>query len=121
MYFPEKGGREISLTYFAAVPLALMRALNRKASSFKPVISAFDSRVETKLRISLKCLNLDEDVSRYVIYKLNKPIGVISFNKEEIPSIKDLALLKEYKKEKEIIEHFIENNLKYFNSPFYPM
>ena len=38
MYFTEKGGREISLTYFAVVPLALMKALNRKANSFKPVI-----------------------------------------------------------------------------------
>lgn len=95
--------------------------IERKDLSFKPVISADDSRIETKLRIELKCLNLDEDVSRYVIYKLNKPIGVISFRKEEIPSIKDLTLLKEYKKEKEVIEHFIEKNLKYFNSPFYPM
>ena len=95
--------------------------VERKDLSFKPVITATDSRVETKLRLELKCLNLDEDVSRYVIYKLDKPIGVISFNKEELPSIHDLSLLKEHKKEKEVIEPFIENNLRYFNSPFYPM
>ena len=95
--------------------------VERKNISFKPVISASDSRIETKLRIELKCLNLDEDVSRYVIFKVDKPIGVISFNKEEIPSIHDLSLLKEHKKEKEVIESFIENNLRYFNSPFYPM
>ena len=95
--------------------------IERKDLSFKPVITATDSRVETKLRLELKCLNLDEDVSRYVIYKLDKPIGVISFNKEQLPSIHDLALLKEHKKEKEVIKSFIENNLRYFNSPFYPM
>ncbi len=95
--------------------------VERKNISFKPVISASDSRVETKLRIELKCLNLDEDVSRYVIYKIDKPIGVISFNKDELPSIHDLALVKEHKKEKEVVESFIENNLRYFNSPFYPM
>lgn len=41
MYFIEwweKGGRESNLTYFAAVPLALMRALNRRINSFKPAI-----------------------------------------------------------------------------------
>ena len=95
--------------------------VERKDLSFKPVITAIDSRVETKLRLELKCLNLDEDISRYVVYKLDKPVGVISFNKEELPSIHDLALLKEHKKEKEVIESFIENNLRYFNSPFYPM
>ena len=95
--------------------------IERKDISFKPVITASDSRVETKLRLELKCLNLDEDVSRYVIYKLDKPIGVISFNKEELPEIHDLTLKKEYKKEKEVIESFIKSNLKYFNSPFYPM
>ncbi len=95
--------------------------VERKDLSFKPVISAADARVETKLRLELEYLNLEEDVSRYVIYKLDKPIGVISFNKEEFPSINDLALFKEYEKDREVIESFIENNLKYFNSPFYPM
>jgi tRNA(Ile)-lysidine synthase TilS/MesJ len=95
--------------------------VERKDLSFKPVIKADDSRVETKLRLELKCLNLDEDVNRYVVYKRNTPIGVISFTKEEIPQMHDLALLKDYKKEKEVIEEFIANNLKYFNSPFYPM
>lgn len=95
--------------------------VERKDLSFKPVIKADDSRVETKLRLELKCLNLDEDVNRYVVYKRNTPIGVISFTKEEIPQMHDLALLKDYKKEKEVIEEFIANNLKYFNSPIYPM
>ena len=95
--------------------------VERKDLSFKPVISALDSRVETKLRLELKCLNLDDDVNRYIVYKLDKPIGIISFTKEEVPSIRDLALQKEHKKEQEVIESFIENNLKYFNSPFYPM
>ena len=95
--------------------------IERKDLSFKPVIKAEDSRIETKLRLELKCLNLDEDVNRYVIYKLDKPIGVISFTKEELPQIHNLALLKDHKKEKEVIEAFIANNLKYFNSPFYPM
>ena len=95
--------------------------VERRDLSFKPVITATDSRVETKLRLELKCLNLDEVVSRFVIYKLERPIGVISFNKDELPSIHDLSLLKEHKNEKEVIEAFIENNLKYFNSPFYPM
>ena len=95
--------------------------LERKDLSFKPVIMADDSRVETKLRVELKCLNLEQDVSRYVIYKLDKPIGVVSFSKDEIPVINDLEVTKEHEKEKEIIEAFIENNLKYFYSPFYPM
>lgn len=95
--------------------------MERKDISFKPVISANDSRIETKLRISLKCLNLDEDILRYVIYKLDKPIGVISFSKDKIPSIIDLELIKEFIEEKELIRTFIENNLKYFEYPFYPM
>ena len=94
--------------------------VERKDISFKPVINAEDSRVETKLRLSLKCLNLEDDVDRYIIYKLDQAIGIISFNKEEIPTINDLELIKQYKKEKEIIELFIANNIKYFNSPFYP-
>ena len=95
--------------------------VERKDLSFKPVISAQDSRIETKLRLELKCLNLEEDVSRYIIFKLDKPIGVISFSKEEIPQIHDFVLLKANQKEKEVIIGFIENNLKYFFSPFYPM
>ena len=95
--------------------------VERKDLSFKPVIKASDSRVETKLRLELNCLNLDDDVNRYIIYKLDKPIGVISFTKEELPSIHDLSLLKEHEKKKDIIVSFIENNLRYFNSPFYPM
>ena len=94
--------------------------IERKDISFKPVISALDSRIETKLRLELKSLNLDEDVNRYVIYKLKEPIGVISFSKEELPSIHDLVLMQKHKKEKEVIELFIDNNLRYFNSPFYP-
>ncbi len=94
--------------------------IERKDISFKPVISASDSRVETSLRLSLKCMNLKDDVLRYVIYKLDKPIGVISFIKEEVPYINDLYLIKEHKKEKEVIESFIANNIKYFDSPFYP-
>ena len=95
--------------------------VERKDLSFKPVISAQDSRIETKLRLELKCLNLEENVSRYIIFKLDKPIGVISFSKEEIPQIHDFVLLKANQKEKEVIIGFIENNLKYFFSPFYPM
>ena len=94
--------------------------VERKDLSFKPVIKASDSRVETKLRLELNCLNLDDDVNRYIIYKLDKPIGVISFTKEELPSIHDLSLLKEHEKKKDIIISFIKNNLRYFNSPFYP-
>ena len=95
--------------------------VERKDLSFKPVIMAEDSRIETKLRLELKCLNLEQDLNRYIIYKLDKPVGVISFLKEEIPSINDLKLIKDFEKEKEVIEQFISNNLKYFNSPFYPM
>lgn len=95
--------------------------IERKDISFKPVINASDSRIEQKLRLSLKKNNLDEDVSRYIIYKLDKPIGVISFTKEETPSINDLELIKEFKDEKQVIIDFINNNIKYFSSPFYPM
>lgn len=95
--------------------------VERKDISFKPVILATDARVEFKLRKELKCLNLDEDVSRYVVYKLSTPIGVISFTKDEIPSIHDLSLKAKYKKSEKDVRAFIENNLKYFSSPFYPM
>ncbi|MCQ2790372.1 MAG: hypothetical protein MJ229_08375, partial [bacterium] len=95
--------------------------VERKDISFKPVILASDARVEFKLREELKCLNLDEDVSRYVVYKLSTPIGVISFTKDEIPSIHDLSLKSKYKKSEKDIRAFIGNNLKYFSSPFYPM
>lgn len=94
--------------------------IERKDISFKPVISANDARIETKIRLSLKCLNFEENVSRYIIYKLDKPIGVISFTKESTSFINDLHLMKQFKKEKEVIEYFIQNNIKYFDSPFYP-
>lgn len=96
--------------------------IERKDISFKPVISAKDARTEISIRNEGKMMNLNEEVDRYVIYKLEKPIGVISFIKEnEISTIHDLYLIKKYKKLEKDITSFIENNIKYFNSPFYPM
>lgn len=94
--------------------------IERKDLSFKPVLSAKDARVEFKLRQELKLINFDENINRYVIYKLNKPVGIISFTKDEIPQINELALIKKFNKEKEAIVNFINNNLKYFSVPFYP-
>lgn len=94
----------------------------RKDLAFKPVIFAKDARIEFKLRTELKCQTLDEEIKRYIIYKLDKPIGVISFKyKEEIPEINDLKILKPFKAEEKIIIDFVNNNIRYFNSPFYPM
>lgn len=96
--------------------------VERKDISFKPVILAKDSRIETKIRLETNTLNLEKDVERYIIYKLDKPIGAISFTKnDELSAIDDLTLLPEYSSLKEAIIEFIENNIKYFNSPFYPM
>ena len=85
--------------------------IERKDLSFKPVLSAKDGRVEFKLRQELKLMNFDESIDRFVIYKLDKPIGIISFTKDEVPSINELELLKEFKKEKEAIVNFINNQI----------
>ena len=96
--------------------------IERKDISFKPIISAKDARTEFLLRKFLKCENLNEDIDHFIIYKLEKPIGVISFAKENNTSlINDLHLLKEFKNYREDIKLFIENNIKYFNSPFYQL
>ena len=96
--------------------------VERKDISFKPVISAKDARIEISIRNKLNSMNLNEDVERFIIYKLEEPIGVISFTKEnEVSNIHDLYLLKKYKNLEKDISEFIENNIKYFNSPFYPI
>lgn len=96
--------------------------IERKDISFKPVILAKDARIEFKLREKLNAHNDNDEINRYIIYKLEEPIGVISFeNKNEVVVISDLCLLKKYKNLEKDITEFIENNIKYFNSPFYPM
>lgn len=70
--------------------------VERKDLSFKPVILEKDARKEHEIRAKLGIENFDEGYSRYLIYKKNKVIGVMSLiEKNEEVYLNDLELIKE--------------------------
>ena len=95
----------------------LFYKIERENISFKPVINARDARIELKIRDELSCKNFSEDINRYIIYMIDKPIGIISFDKKEITKLVDFYLYKEYKNKEKVILDFIDNNIKHFLCP----
>lgn len=68
--------------------------------SFKPVINASDAYIEIKLREELKLPKRlkDDKISRYIIFKKNKPIGIFSSKilQKDLIEIKDYAIKELY-------------------------
>ena len=73
--------------------------IERKDLSFKPVIIEKDARLEHEIRHKLGIDNFEDGLKRFIIYRKEKPIGVISLiiEKDEL-TINDFELLKESKK-----------------------
>ena len=88
--------------------------IERKDISFKPVILAKDARIEASLREKLNLVNYNEGLNRYVIYKLDKPIGVISFIRHDELSVEivDYGLIRKSTAKDQIIAKFVRSNLE---------
>ena len=72
--------------------------IERKDLSLKPVILEKDARKEHEIRHKLNCENFDEKYQRYLIYKKDKILGVLSITVgEDELYIHDLELLRENK------------------------
>lgn len=92
----------------------LFYKIEREDISFKPVISAKDARIELEIRNKLKLLNFDDRV-RFIIYKLDKPIGVISFKRhdENTVEILDYKLIRSNKTLDKKILDFVNANINH--------
>ena len=90
--------------------------IERKDLSLHPVISANDALLEQRIRAKVNCVNFDEDRQRYIVYKINKPIGVLSMKTTSNSRlICDLEFLHESKKYREIIIKYLESTLEHFD------
>ena len=94
--------------------------IERKDISFKPVISATDARADLEIREKVGLTNYSNNLIRFVIYKLSKPIGVISFvrHDELTVEIVDYALIRKSKNYDKAISEFVKSNL---NRNIYPL
>ena len=93
--------------------------VERKDMSFKPVILEKDSRKEHEIRNKLNCENFIDDLSRYLIYKKDKVIGVMSLDiKPEEVTIIDLELIKESDKIRKDLLIEIERYFSHYKNPF---
>ena len=93
--------------------------VERKDMSFKPVISEKDSRKEHEIRNKLNCLNFNDDLSRYLIYKRDRIIGVMSLDiKLEEVTIIDLELIKDNDKIRKNLLNEIERYFSHYKNPF---
>lgn len=92
----------------------LFYKIEREDISLKPVISSKDSLVELEIRNKLSILNFDDRV-RFIIYKLDKPIGVISLIRrdEKTVEILDFKLLRSNKKLEKKILDFVKANISH--------
>lgn len=90
----------------------LFYKIERENISFKPVISAKDARIELELRNKLNLLNFD-DRFRFIIFRLNKPIGVISLRQvnEKTVEILDYKLIRVNKILDKKILDFVKSNI----------
>lgn len=89
--------------------------IEKRNLSLKPVISNKDQILELSLRNKMNCLSFSLDDDRFIVFKRNKPIGIISFKwvkKDEI-IINLIKLLKEdYINDKKAILSYLENYFK---------
>ena len=83
--------------------------LERKDLSLKPVISASDSLIENEIRNKKNRLNFDSSLERFIIYKVDKPIGVLALRRNENDIyLTDLFFLRDSKVYTELILRFVE-------------
>lgn len=93
--------------------------VERKDLSFKPVLTAIDSIKEMEIRSKLNLENFDDRVERYLLYKKDKVLGVLSLSiVEESVTIVDLGLIKESNK---VRKDFIEAIERYYSHAMNPL
>lgn len=87
--------------------------IERKDIYFRPVINANDSLIETKIRLTKKAIRYDTDLTRYIIFKKDKPIGVFAYRdlKDHKIEVTDLFLLRKSDASFKTILKFIEIQL----------
>ena len=89
--------------------------IERKDLSLHPVLTVKDSLLEQQLRSKLKINNFDDDRERFIIYRVNKPIGVLSMKiTSNSRLICDLEFIRESKKNRENIIKYLESTLEHF-------
>ena len=92
--------------------------VERKDLALKPIILANDSRKEYEIRAKLGCLDFASDYERYLIYKKDKVIGVMSLLiKEDELTIHDLELIKESDKVRKDLLLHLENYYSHLMNP----
>lgn len=90
--------------------------IERKDLSLHPVLTVKDSLLEQQLRSKLKINNFDDDRERFIIYHVNKPIGVLSMKiTSNSRLICDLEFVRESKKNRENIIKYLESTLEHFD------
>ena len=90
--------------------------IERKDLSLHPVISAKDVLLEQQLRSKLKINNFEDDRQRFIIYKINQPIGVLSMKTTSNSRlICDLEFVRESKKNRQNIIHYLETTIEHFD------
>lgn len=82
----------------------------KKNISLKPVISASDALIDNKIRNKLNINNFDSKLTRLLIYKRNKPIGVASYmwKDKNTVIIDTISLLKDDNATKNIVLEYLE-------------
>lgn len=94
--------------------------LEKKDLSLRPVINANDALIENEIRNKKNKLNFDPTLERFIIYKVDKPIGILSFKRNESNiEVVDLFFIRDSKVYTELILKFSEikiaRKLKEFN------
>ena len=92
--------------------------IERKDLSFKPVILEKDSRLEHEIRNKLNKADFNEGYARYLIYKKDKAIGVMSLvEKDEELIIHDLELIKNSDTTRKTLLKGLENYYSHYKNP----
>lgn len=90
--------------------------IERKDLSLHPVLTVKDALLEQRIRDKIQCNNFDENLQRFIIYKINQPVGVLSMKiTSNSRLICDLEFLRESKKSRTNIIHFLESTLEHFD------
>ena len=90
--------------------------IERKDLSLHPVLTVKDSLLEQQIRSKLKINNFDDDRERFIVYRINQPIGVLSMKTTSNSRlICDLEFIRESKKNRGIIINFLETTLEHFD------
>ena len=89
--------------------------IERKDLSLHPVLTVKDSLLEQQIRSKLNINNFDDDRQRFIVYRINQPIGVLSMKTTgNSRLICDLEFLRESKKNRESVIKFLESSLEHF-------